>query len=98
MKIKGGCTVCGRDFPADLVTAQEHAGHCPFCGVALDAHYSGNFVNALAAVQRSGSALEAALDQLGRLGPGFELDANSVLDPLRGALAQRGKAGEPRAS
>lgn len=91
MKIKGRCTVCGRDYPADLVTEGETAGRCPFCGIPVDADYSGNFVNALTSVQRLGSALEGALDQLGALGPNFDLDENSLLDPIRAALAQRSK-------
>lgn len=92
MKIKGRCAVCGRDFPADLVISGETAGRCPFCGTPMDADYSGNFVNALAALQRAGGAVEAAMDQLAGLGPNFDLDENSLMDPIRAALAQRAKA------
>jgi len=98
VKIKGRCTVCGRDFPADLVIEGETVGRCPFCGTPMDADYSGNFVSALASVQRLGSALEAALDQLDALGPVFEMDENSLLDPLRAALAQRSKVTSARQS
>lgn len=92
MKIKGRCAVCGRDFPADLVIAGDSAGRCAFCGTPMDADYSGNFVNALSALQRAGSAVEAAMDQLAGLGANFVLDENSLLDPIRAALAQRNNA------
>lgn len=98
MKIKGRCTVCGRDIPADLVIEGETAGRCAFCGTPMDADYSGNFVTALSNVQRLGSALESALDQLSSLGPNFDMDENSLLDPLRAALAQRSKATGTRQS
>ncbi|HEX9694905.1 MAG TPA: hypothetical protein VGB64_01165 [Actinomycetota bacterium] len=98
MKIKGRCTVCARDIPADLVVAGETAGRCPFCGTPMDADYSGNFLSALSNVQRAGSMLEAALDQLSSLGPTFDLDENSLLDPLRAAIVQRSKIIDARKS
>lgn len=98
MKIKGRCAVCGRDNLADMVIAGDTAGRCAFCGTPMDADYSGNFVSALNNVQRLGSALEAALDQLSALGPNYDLDDNSLLDPLRAALAQRSKVTGTRQS
>ena len=92
MKIKGHCTACTRDFPADLVISGQTTGRCPFCGTPMDADYSGNFVNALAALQRAGTAVESALDQLAGLGATFAMDEHSLLDPIRVALAQRAKS------
>lgn len=86
MKIKGRCRACGRDLPLDVLLNSDPAGHCPFCGSALDTHYSGSFVNALRDLERAGTMMSAALDQLGNFGPGFELDRESVMEPIRTAL------------
>ncbi len=91
MKIKGRCRTCDRDFPVDVLLASQSAGHCPFCGTALDAHYGAMLVNSLTALQRAGSAMGHALEQLSQFGPNFDLDDESVLEPIRTALAQRPK-------
>ncbi|GAC1415447.1 MAG: hypothetical protein NVSMB57_10960 [Actinomycetota bacterium] len=95
MKIKGRCRSCGRDFPADMLLANSAAGHCPFCGIAMDPHYGSSFTNALEDAQRVGSMMEGALAQLAALGVNFELDRESVLEPIRGELAKHDKVERP---
>jgi hypothetical protein len=89
VKINGRCRVCNREFPIDVLVSSDAAGHCPFCGTPLDAHYGAMLVNALAAVQAAGSALEHALDALGHYGPNLELDVSTILEPIEAALTQR---------
>lgn len=96
MKIQGRCRSCGRDFPIDLVIAAEFAGHCPFCGESLDAHYGAVLVKALEALQRTGSSMEKVLGEAKMLGPNLELDTETVLGPIREALGLREVASAER--
>lgn len=96
MKIQGRCRVCGRDFPIDLVLSPEVAGHCPFCGVPLDAHYGGVLVKALAALERAGTVMERTLNETKMLGPNLDIDSSSILRPLQQALGEREAASAER--
>lgn len=96
MKIQGRCRNCGRDFPIDLVISAEVAGHCPFCGEPLDPHYGAVLVKALDALQRTGSAMEKVLGEAKMLGPNLELDAETVVGPVRDALGEREAASAER--
>lgn len=93
MKIESRCRVCKREFPIDLILTGESGGHCPFCGVPLDPNYNGNLIRALAGLQRAGTAIEGALEQVRDLGGNLELDAHSIVEPIRDALARRTQAG-----
>lgn len=96
MKIQGRCRVCGRDFPLDLVTSPDVAGHCPFCATPLDPHYGAVLIKALAALDRAGSAMERTLTEAKMLGPNLEIDASSLIGPLRRALGEREAASAER--
>lgn len=87
MKVNARCTVCDRDFPIDAVLAGGAGGRCPFCGTSLDADYAGSAVKALIALQRAGSDLESALEQVRTLASNIQIEPSSVLDPIRDALA-----------
>lgn len=90
MKIEGRCRVCGRSFPIDLLAASPStAGRCPFCGTPLDQHYAALLIEAVGKLQRAGTAMERILEEASRLGPNLEIDAESVLEPIRGALRTR---------
>jgi hypothetical protein len=96
LKIQGRCRVCGRDFPIDLVLSPDVAGHCPFCGTPLDPHYGGVLVTTLAALERAGTIMERTLNEAKMLGPNLDIDASSILDPLRSALEAREAASAER--
>ena len=97
MKIEGRCRVCGRDFPIDLLVANpETAGRCPFCGVTLDQHYGAMLVDALAGLERAGTAMEKGLEQVSNLGPNLEIDGETVLEPIRRALGERARKSSER--
>lgn len=87
MKIEGRCRNCGRDFPVDLVVST--AGRCPFCGKPLDADYGGLLVSALDSLQRVGTQMEAILERAKAVGENLDLEADTVLEPLRKALGER---------
>lgn len=89
MKIEARCRTCMREFPIDVILSGDPGGRCPFCGTPLDADYSMSLVKALAGLQRAGSALEASLETVRDVGGNLELDAHSVLEPIRLALAER---------
>ncbi len=90
MKIAGRCRTCKREFPIDLVVAPpETAGRCPFCGKSLDPDYAALLVESLARLQALGSSMHALLERAKSVGDNLELDAESVLSPLRDALGER---------
>ena len=88
MKIRGTCGNCGREFLAEQVIAAH--GHCPWCRKPFTSDYTANLARALAQADAAGDVLEGALEQIADIQPALELDEESVLEPLRGALrAQR---------
>jgi hypothetical protein len=97
VKIMGRCRNCGRDFPIDLLlTDPRRQGHCPFCGVPIDQHYGALLVDALEQLQRIGSIMTATLKKVESFGPNLEIDAESVLGPIRDALEARERASAQR--
>jgi hypothetical protein len=97
VKIQGRCRNCGRDFPIDLLTQDpQRQGRCPFCGVPIDQHYGANFVEALEQLQRVGTIMTATLKKVESFGPNLEIDAESVLGPIRDALGAREEASRRR--
>lgn len=97
MKIQGRCRNCGRDFPIDLLLSDpRRAGHCPFCGVPIDIHYGAQLIDALGQLERAGTIMESTLKKVESFGPNLELDAESVLGPIRKALGAREEASAKR--
>lgn len=97
MKIQGRCRNCGRDFPIDLLLQDaRRAGHCPFCGVPIDQHYGALFVEALEQLQRVGTIMTSTLKKVESFGPNLDIDAESVLGPIREALGAREEASAKR--
>lgn len=97
MKIEGRCRNCGRDFPIDLLLQDpQRAGRCPFCGVPIDQHYGALLVDALEQLQRVGTIMTATLKKVESLGPNLDIDAESVVGPIRAALGAREAASARR--
>ena len=97
MKIQGRCRNCGREFPIDLLLQDPNrAGRCPFCGVPIDQHYGASFVDALVQLERAGTIMTATLKKVESFGPNLEIDAESVLGPIREALGAREAASARR--
>ena len=97
MKIQGRCRNCGRDFPIDLLLQDpERAGRCPFCGVPIDQHYGALFVDALEQLQRVGTIMQSTLKKVESFGTNLDIDDESVLGPIRDALAAREEASAKR--
>ena len=84
MKIKGTCGNCRRELLADQII--ESGGHCPWCGQAFTRDYTANLVTALKEARAAGDVLEQALEQAADMDPALELDAESILRPLRESL------------
>lgn len=97
MKIQGRCRNCGRDFPVDLLLEDpRRAGRCPFCGVPIDIHYGAQFIDALHQLERAGTIMQSTLKKIESFGPNLELDAETVLGPIRDALGAREEASAQR--
>jgi len=97
LKIMGRCRNCGRDFPIDMLLQDpRRAGHCPFCGVAIDQHYGAQLIEALEELQRVGTIMTATLKKVESFGPNLEIDQESVLGPIRQALTAREAASAKR--
>ena len=97
MKIQGRCRNCGRDFPIDLLFQDpQWAGRCPFCGVPIDQDYGALLVDALKQLERIGTIMVSTLKKVESFGPNLEIDAESVLGPIRDALGAREEASARR--
>ena len=96
MKIQGRCRNCGRDFPIDLLFQDGRLGRCPFCGVPIDQEYGALLVDALEQLEKVGSVMTATLKRVESFGPNLEIDATTVLDPIRDALLARERASAQR--
>ena len=97
MKIIGRCRNCGREFPIDLLLEDpRRQGHCPFCGVPIDQHYGALLVDALEQLQRVGTIMVSTLKKVESFGPNLEIDAESILGPIRDALGAREAASARR--
>jgi hypothetical protein len=97
VKIQGRCRNCGRDFPIDLLLQDaSRAGHCPFCNVPIDQHYGALLVEALEQLEQVGSIMTATLKKVESFGPNLEIDAETVIGPIRSALAAREEASARR--
>lgn len=86
MKIRGTCANCGREFlPEQVIDA---GGHCPWCGKAFNRDYTSLLVQALRQADLAGDALEAALKDIASIDElAMDVDEESILEPLRDALA-----------
>ena len=86
MKIRGTCANCGREFlPEQVIGA---GGHCPWCGKAFNRDYTALLVQALQQADRAGDLLEDALKDIASIEElAMDIDEESVLEPLREALA-----------
>jgi hypothetical protein len=82
--IKGTCGNCGKEFLLEQVIAG--AGRCPWCGFVFQAHYTANLMRALQQANAAGDVLEDALRQVAEYKPAFELDDESILEPIRDTL------------
>jgi hypothetical protein len=97
VKIEGRCRNCGREFPIDLVLAPpETAGRCPFCAKPLDAEYHALLVEALTKLQLIGSQMQTILERAKAVGENLEINADTVLTPIRAALGAREEASAER--
>jgi hypothetical protein len=93
VKILGRCRNCGREFPIDLVLSPpDTAGLCPFDGKPLDAEYQPILIEALEALQLVGNQMETILERAVSVGENLELNAESILGPIREALGAREQA------
>lgn len=84
MRIKGTCSNCRKDLLIEQVVGS--AGRCPWCGFVFQAHYTVVLAQALQQADAAADALEAALKYIADLKPAFELDEESILEPLREAI------------
>jgi hypothetical protein len=86
VKIRGTCANCGREFlPEQVIGA---GGHCPWCGKAFNRDYTALLVQALQQADRAGDLLEDALKDIASIEElAMDIDEESVLEPLREALA-----------
>ena len=96
MKIKGRCRNCGRDFPIDMVTGPGNPGHCPFCGIPLDADYAAMLIDALRSLETIGTQMVNVLERTRAVGDNLAVDAESIIGPIREALVAREEASAGR--
>jgi transposase-like protein len=85
VRIRGTCANCGREFLPEQVV--EAGGHCPWCGKAFNRDYTSLLVQALRQADQAGDVLEDALKDIASIEElAMDIDEESVLEPLRGAL------------
>lgn len=84
MKIRATCKRDGRDFMVEQVIAS--GGECPWDGEPFNADYAATLVSALQRAEAAGTELEMALGVLADLHPGFRMQVDTVIEPLREQL------------
>lgn len=94
MKIKGTCRNCGREFLVQQLFDSQ--GHCPWCGLPFQPHYTAVLVDALQMAEAAGGTLENALEKVADMHPAMTLDEDSVLAEVRSYLEQLRRGEPPR--
>ncbi|HVE92462.1 MAG TPA: hypothetical protein VNE62_09230 [Actinomycetota bacterium] len=90
MEIKITCRACDRTYPiAMAVDPEGRSGHCPFCGESLAFQYSSTFIESVERVMRLGPEFVRQLTLLAELAGGFRLEPESLLGPVREAVARQ---------
>ena len=74
----------GREFLVGQVI--DSHGHNPWTGQPLSKEYTAVLAEGLSAVEIAGTALEDALDRIIGMAPELELEADTVLAPIRERL------------
>jgi hypothetical protein len=76
----------------------DSQGHCPWCGLAFQPHYTAVLAEALQQAEMAGNALEGALEKIAGIQPALVLDEESVLGEARAHLERLREAeAAPRA-
>lgn len=92
MDIKITCRACDRTFPLSMATDPEsRPGYCPFCGEVLAFQYASTLVDTADRVMGLGQEFVHQLTLLGELTGGFKIDTESILEPVRDAIAAQDK-------
>ena len=92
MDIKIVCRACERVFPLTMaIDSEGRPGHCPFCGEVLAFQYSGTFVDAAERTIGLGKDFVHALTALAELAGGFAIESDSVVVPVKDAIAAQDK-------
>lgn len=92
MDIKITCRACERTYPLSMATDPEsRPGHCPFCGEVLAFQYGGTLIDTADRVMALGRQFAHQLTLLSELAGGFSIDTDSVLVPVKDALAAQDK-------
>ena len=92
MKIKVVHRACGREVLVHQIL--ESQGHCPWDGKPFNKDYTAVLANALAAAERFGGQLEAALERVAETGGDMTIEESTLLGPLREQLDRLNRAGE----
>src|SRR6202008_2679950 len=82
VKIKVVHGACGREVLVHQIL--ESQGHCPWDGKPFNKDYTAVLAESLAAAERYGGALEAALERIAETGGDMTIDEESVLGPFWG--------------
>jgi hypothetical protein len=92
LDIKIVCRACERIYPLSMATDPEgRPGHCPFCGEVLAFQYSGTFIDTADRLISVGREFVHQLNLFAELAGGFAIDVDSVLVPVKDALAAQDK-------
>ena len=90
MDIKITCRACERAYPLDMALDPEsNPGHCPLCGEVLAFQYTPTFVGTATTLKALGHEFVRQLSLFCELAGGFALDKESVLGPVRDAVASQ---------
>ncbi|MGH2758960.1 MAG: hypothetical protein ACRDKJ_05275 [Actinomycetota bacterium] len=88
MDIKITCRACERTIPlAMAIDPESRPGYCPLCGESLAFQYVDTFVETADRVLVMGKELVHQLIGLAELAGGFEIEKDSVVEPVNNALA-----------
>ena len=87
MDIKIKCRACERTIPlAMAIDPESRPGFCPLCGESLAFQYVDTFVDTANRVVAFGKEFVHQLIGLAELAGGFEIEKESVVEPVNEAL------------
>ncbi|HVL82307.1 MAG TPA: hypothetical protein VM840_12035 [Actinomycetota bacterium] len=90
MDIKITCRACERTYPvSETVDPEGRPGHCPFCGQSLAFQYASTYIDAAERVLALAPEFQRQLTLFAELAGGFEIEEDTILGPLREAIAKQ---------
>lgn len=91
MNLEGTCNTCDRRFLLTQLLPEPDGtgGRCPFCGTPFARHYLNVLPEMIYEAQEAFERFGAAMERLGDIKGGFEVDLDAAVRGLQNRLGDR---------